>query len=485
MTTDPNKHVVVLMLENHSFDEMLGCLKAFYPTLEGVDPAKPFQNKDKAGTVYSQQPISQLSGLIPNPSIVKNDPHHELNDTLAQIDKNNNSGFVINYEVSYPKSSAAELQRIMSYFDYKSLPAIHQLAREFVVCDHWFSSLQGPTWPNRLFALSGTSKGRAKMPTGLFDLNLHNYDQETIFDFLNNAPLEAFQGLTKRWRVYVGDFPLSLLLTHQRWPWNVANYEPMSSFKADCRGDSNDFPAFTFIEPQYLAPNQNDDHAPHDPMLAQRLIADVFNAVRGNEALWKSTLLVIVYDEHGGFCDHVVPPGCVPPDDADDEFTFDQLGLRVPAVLVSPWLESGVCSTVFDHTSLLRYLCDKWGLPFVDHNKRIAEAKPILTAASFLPAARDDSTKQIDYSTWPSIATTPPPSDTTALNENQNSLIAFSEYLETLTAGDPYMKLQRTRDMMNGVRNQMEIAQDRAERFIVQAKVQAALLTMPNRSAPI
>jgi len=94
----------------------------------------------------------------------------------------------------------------------------------------------------------------------------------------------------------------------------------------------------------------------------ERLIADVYNSLRRNEALWKTSLLVVLYDEHGGFYDHVTPPDTVPPDHHVEEYGFNQLGVRVPAILVSPFVKKGVIHTQFDHTSLLKYLSDKWGL---------------------------------------------------------------------------------------------------------------------------
>jgi hypothetical protein len=97
-------------------------------------------------------------------------------------------------------------------------------------------------------------------------------------------------------------------------------------------------------------------------MKAQKLIADVYNAIRANETLWQSTLLIVFYDEHGGFYDQVVPPAAVPPDDHHEEYSFKQLGIRVPALLVSPWIDQRVEQTQFDHTSVLKYLTDKWSL---------------------------------------------------------------------------------------------------------------------------
>jgi hypothetical protein len=126
-------------------------------------------------------------------------------------------------------------------------------------------------------------------------------------------------------------------------------------------------------------------------MKAEKLIADVYNSLRANPALWQSTLVVILYDEHGGFCDHVVPPIAIPPDDNQQEYSFDQLGVRVPALLVSPWVKRGVERTQFDHTSLLKYLIDKWGLGPL--GKRTAAATSIGIAIG--KEQRDDTIERI------------------------------------------------------------------------------------------
>jgi phospholipase C len=144
----------------------------------------------------------------------------------------------------------------------------------------------------------------------------------------------------------------------------------MTQFRKDVAGPEPVFPAFCLIEPDYNGLAENDDHPPHDVMRAQKLLADVYNAVRANDPLWASTLLVVVYDEHGGFYDHVEPPSVgtsplpVPPSEPqpDWEYSFDRFGVRVPAVLVSPWVSQGFDATVFDHTSLLKYLIEKWEL---------------------------------------------------------------------------------------------------------------------------
>jgi phospholipase C len=355
---DNIKHVVLLLLENQSFDRVLGCFRKLYPTLEGLNaPGQTlYANTDDKGVVYEQEPTVTKQ--------VTPDPKHEARFVLNQL-KSNNAGFVLDFARNYPNSTPQQRQEIMGYYDLDFLPALHRLAREFTICDHWFSSLPGPTWPNRFFALTGTCNGQALMPEGWKDPQLETYvdqTQDTIFDRLNERHIT--------WKVYYYDFPSSLLLTHQRRPENLEHYHRIDSFYQDCTNEST-FPAFVFVEPKYFGADQNDDHSPHNIFKGEKLIADVYNGIRSNPELWDSTLLAVTFDEHGGFFDHVVPPPANPPDDTaakiDPEgssalFHFDRYGVRVPAILVSPWVAKAVENTVFDHTSLLKYMVDKWGL---------------------------------------------------------------------------------------------------------------------------
>jgi phospholipase C len=349
LAVDPIKHVVVLLLENHSFDQMLGAMKQVYPDLDGVDPAAPGKNLDDDGVVYKQIPTTERQMLL--------DPHHEVEHVAVQL-ADHNSGFVKDFARSFPSSTAQNRQFIMGYFPADFLPALHPLAREFTVCDRWFSSLPGPTWPNRFFALTGTSNGRVNMPEdGQHGLDLPGWfeqDQPTIFDRLSEKGIH--------WKVYFHDVPQTSVLMHQRRPENAARYFYISRFHEDARALADDFPQFCLIEPDFMGADENDDHPPHDIMKAEKLIADVYNSLRANPDLWQSTLLIVFYDEHGGFYDHVEPPTVVAPDNQQQEYTFDRLGVRVPALLASPWVKSGVEHTVFDHTSVLKYLIDKWAL---------------------------------------------------------------------------------------------------------------------------
>ncbi|HTM63249.1 MAG TPA: alkaline phosphatase family protein [Gammaproteobacteria bacterium] len=349
ISTDPIKHVVFLMMENQSFDRKLGDVKKIKPEIEGIDPDNLHYNYDEHYDKIYQKETTALQMPL--------DPLHD-DEAVHQQLLNHNAGFVHNFVANYPTCTFDDKQGVMSYYPYGFLPATHALAAEFTVCDHWFSSVPGPTWTNRFFALSGTSNGRVKMIDGLTDF--YNYpqlfyqNQTNIFDRLDENGIS--------WKCYCGDFPISLVLTHNREPDKLNNYHIMDQFYQDANGPEEDFPQFSFIEPKYLGADQNDDHPPHNTMKAERLIADIYNALRRNNELWMSILLVLVYDEHGGFYDHVEPPAALPPDDHKEEYTFDRLGLRVPAILISPWAKKSLEKTVFDHTSLLKYLIEKWDL---------------------------------------------------------------------------------------------------------------------------
>src|SRR5579863_10097939 len=201
---DPIKHVILLMLENHSFDQMLGIFKTIYPDMDGIDPkAPPRINKDASGNTFAQK-----STTVRNMNL---DPMHEVEHVSKQIAEGRNSGFVLDLEDQYKAAATDALkQQIMGYFPLDFLPALHPLARDFMICDHWFSSLPGPTWANRFFALSGTSCGATAMPEDIHDPDPEGFFQQvqdTIFDRLTEAGIN--------WKIYDNDFPLSLMLTHQ------------------------------------------------------------------------------------------------------------------------------------------------------------------------------------------------------------------------------------------------------------------------------
>jgi len=447
------KHIIVLFLENRSFDHMLGTFNGIYKTLEGVSPNH--QNSDGSPPAYTQVPGAAR--------VLANDPFHENSDVLEQL-RDNNGRFVENYASHYPSSSREERAEILKYHAIDvndptkdALPALHTLARNFTICDHWFASVPGPTWTNRLFAMSGTSLGRVKMANGLFDLNLHWYDQKTIFDRLNERNID--------WRVYYGDFPLSFLLVHQWEPKNAVRHLPMNQFHLDTNGDADKFPPFCFIEPSYLPPGANDDHPPHDILEGEALIASVYNAIRANDPLWESTLFVILFDEHGGLYDHVSPPAAIPPDLHQEEYTFDRFGVRVPALLISRFLKSGVLSETFDHTSLLRLAVEKWDLGPLGN--RTSQAHTFIDKFSPTPV-NTSAPKAI--SSVPASISPIRPSSQIRLSDHQLALFALSHALEAMSDVQPNVIATRAANVLSGIHSQVDAMVDRLEDFLTHSK---------------
>jgi phospholipase C len=411
---DAIENVVLLMLENHSFDQMLGALQQAIPDLDGVTPELA---KTRSNLTLEGEPIFQHET---NERQMAYDPKHEHVNVMQQL-KNNNGGFVTEFQRAYKGLKPEDLQDVMGYYPLDFLPALHALGRNFTICDKWFSSMPGPTWPNRFFALSGSCAGQVLMPAGEQMLQPRWYTeqkQETIFSRMTEKG--------KSWRIYHYDFPCSLILTKQRDVSNLANYAPIEHFFTDAAGESSKFPHFSFIEPQYFGVGQNDAHPPHNVMKAEKLIADVYNGLRSNPSLWEKTLLVVIYDEHGGFYDHVVPPEAVPPDNLVTSWSFNHLGVRVPALLISPRCQQRVEHTQFDHTSLLKYLQEKWALGYL--GERTAAANSIGPAIGTVSALRDDTIPFIRVSNA-SLISDDVEAEKNTTNSNQDALHHFAEYL--------------------------------------------------------
>lgn len=412
--SDLIQHVIVLMLENQSFDRMVGLTHG----VDGVNPQALRTNPDS----ISGQLISQNLSTQPRMDF---DPPHDYDDVIAQIQGTSEpcSGFVNAFIKDHPKGSPSE---VMAYYDSAYLPSLGTLAKEFVTCDRWFSSVPGPTWPNRFFVNSGTSLGHIDMPSlANFDPAVHLYDQPTVFERLSEAG--------KSWRIYFQDFSQTTLMIRQEL--YAANYRYMPSFYIDCENETT-FPQYAFIEPKFFWPGENDQHPISDIRRGDALIANVYNAIRKNEKLWNSSLFVILYDEHGGFYDHVDPRDqayqktAVPPDghQTPEHFPFNLFGLRVPAVLISPLLDPGVLHGVYDHTSLLQYLMKKWGLGPLGN--RVAAANNFMDEVVWRSAPRDQTTQALN------VLQVPEDPKPTGLSEHQQALVAYSRYLESKMASE-------------------------------------------------
>jgi phospholipase C len=447
---DPIEHVVMLMLENHSFDQMLGCMLAVNPDIDGVNPS---------GDPNAQRDFPDRNHYIPqfpaDERMLDPDPKHEHPDVLRQLDSE--YGFIVDYLQAYPHTDYGKKTEVMGYYKLGELPVLHALAQNYAVCDRWFSSLPGPTWPNRYFAHSGTSKGHVDMPANVYDKGWHCYDQPTVFTRLSEAG--------KNWKIYHHGMPHTLTMLRQ-WE-HVDHYHGMDTFFTDAAGQVAQFPQYSFIEPCYSGADQNDQHPPSDIMRGELLLGKVYNALRSNDALWSTTLFVVLYDEHGGFYDHVVPPyetqcpqACAP--DADTpSFKFNRFGVRVPAILISPWISNDPVHTIFDHTSLLKYLTDKWSLGLLGN--RTAKANSFGSELLKLTSPRKNVLPNFDLSKLPPLL----PNKTTTLNDFQHSLISFSHLLEEeLWKIEPQKVGERAVKVLQGAGAQVEVALERFGHFL-------------------
>ena len=343
----PIEHIVVLVMENHSYDNMLGYL----PAGRGLT-GKQFNRLDPLKLKTEKVFVSNDSAYVTSP-----DPFHdvlsvekqEYGDVGKIARRARMSGFVKAYTEA-AKGDVEVGKKIMQCYDPASVPAITTLAREFALCDRWHASLPGPTMPNRFFIHAATSDGVAGNDA------THFYHMKTIFDLLSENGFS--------WNVYYGDVPQCILVQHK----GLANFKMFHELYEDLK--KGKLAAYTFIEPRFLdflSFKSNDQHPPHDVRLGEYLIAEVYEALRSSQ-FWEKLLLVLLYDEHGGFYDHVPPPGPVPNPDGkvslDPPFDFTRLGVRVPAILVSPWGERGrVDSTVYEHASLPATVRSVFGLP--------------------------------------------------------------------------------------------------------------------------
>ena len=356
------EHVVVLMLENRSFDCILGKLYKSDVTFEGLSGLET--NNYTAGPVrvWSDTGMDPLTATIPDP-----DPGELFADMNMQLfggtgqpttDPPSMSGFVQNYMAQPPADEPFDPTAVMHYFTPEQVPVISTLAKAFGVCDQWYASAPCQTWPNRFFVHTGTAAGyveNSKFPIP--------FDAPSIFHRLETH--------ARTWRIYFHDVPQSILLKDI---WSIAplHFRIFSQFLVDAQNGA--LPNYSFIEPRYftdlfISAIPNDEHPPHNVAYGEQLIASVYNAVRSSPN-WQKTLLVITYDEHGGCFDHMPPPLAARPDMANqDGFNFDRYGVRVPAVLISPYIPPGSKVRAvpgplphqgppypFDHTSIIATL---------------------------------------------------------------------------------------------------------------------------------
>lgn len=373
------KHVVVLMMENRSFDNLLGKL---YPRSEIFDGLSGGEfNLDSAG---NRVLVNNLAGTgadvmttpNPNPGESWADINEQLfgrRDAPASDSMPDMSGFVRNYlSQSRRPRDRYDPKRIMHHFTPEQVPVISQLARQFAVSDRWFASAPTQTWPNRFFLHCATANGYENNLPAHFP-----YKMTSIFDRLHA------KDPTNGWRIYSNDIPHALTLANL---WKQRrHFSRFSTFLEHARQGA--LPSYAFIEPDYFPflGSQSDEHPPTSVAAGEGLIASVYNALRQGPA-WTSTLLVILFDEHGGCYDHVPPPLALPPSgSATSPFNFDRFGVRVPAVFVSPYIQPGQVLrpagvTPFDHTSVIATLRKRFDLgpPLTDRDAAAPSFEAVL-----------------------------------------------------------------------------------------------------------
>ncbi len=331
------EHIVVAMQENHSYDNRLGMLHrhgadGFTLGRDGL-PAEtnPYANGDLQHAFH--MPTTCQNGSVTQ----------EWEQCHIQFAHGRNDGFVIS-------GSGAEA---MGYWDRGDQPFYYSLAEVFPIADRYFCSVLGQTYPNRRYLMAATSLGIVD------DTIVDDYPKNgTIFDKLMGANLT--------WRDYYTTLPTTLLFPELYTKYHGTNILPIAQFFTDAAAGT--LPNYSLVEPNYETQSEED---PQNIVLGEAFIYQVINAVMSGP-LWKKTLLIWTYDEHGGYYDHVPPPPAIPPDNIPPspppgEPTYNgfrQYGFRVPCAVVSPWARPNYVShNTFDHTSTCALVEAKWNLP--------------------------------------------------------------------------------------------------------------------------
>jgi phospholipase C len=425
------------MLENRSFDHLLGYLPHPDPAFDGLGGAGPFTNPGWAGgPPVSASPDAKV--VLP---VGPGHSHEAVMEQLAldRAGQPTNQGFAASYERACrgldPPVFGGVLGPLVNWLNSRrrraapvtgrgalamacqppaQVPVLATLAREFAVCTRWFCSVPGETWPNRNFAHAATSDGETA-------IQIRPYTNRTIFEVLEEHGAD--------WRIYHDDTP-QVWAFPALWdtPERHARWFPLAEFTRHAA--AGDLPAYTFIEPNHRPPL----HTPgHDPVIGtpdvsnsqhpennlvgnasydtftltgdcdftrgERLIATIYEALRGNPELFRRTLFLVTYDEHGGLYDHVPPPAGVPAPGGPPSrvrwwaralcyrkaaaFDFTMLGPRVPAVVISPHIPAGTVDTrTHDHASIpatLRALFAPGARPLTRRDAWAATFQDLLT----------------------------------------------------------------------------------------------------------
>jgi len=403
------KRFVVLMLENRSFDHLFGYLRAVDSRVIGLT-GKEFNQKDPNSPDSPAVNVGRASSFV-----MTFDPAHEYYDVQVQLygllrdtdpslppianpprDPAPMTGFIASATQAVDFSGDEDL--VMGCFQPDQLPILTTLATEFALFNFWYSSLPGPTWPNRFFIHAATSGGLTDSPSTGQILSGFAFANGTIYERLRDGG--------KDWCIYHDGLPQAAGITNLRDEYInrfTEKFQGMDHFFDDL--EKTDLADYNFIEPRYDPGNNyldgNSMHPLNDIRKGERLVKRVYEALR-NSQYWADTMLIITFDEHGGFYDHQPPPATTQTGDdskyanANYRFGFDRLGVRVPAIVVSAYTrkgtiigdDPGAASTVFDHSSVLATVEKRFGLEPLTKRDREANTLEVainLTAPRLLP----------------------------------------------------------------------------------------------------
>jgi phospholipase C len=486
------KNVFVLMLENRSFDHMLGFSGISGTDAETGQPTKINGLQGTESNSYQGQPYQVVPSADDTMPI---DPGHEFPDVVTQLCGTNaayplggpyppidNSGFVADYAKS-PSAFQGEgnapnnFGQIMKCFAPEQLPVLNALAQAFAVCDNWHASIPGPTWPNRLFACGASSAGLDHSPTTAEIVTWETVDgfvlpKGSIFDALRQkSPNDG-------WRIYSGDhFPMAAALKGIE----VLEIGSLNDFTREIA--SSVYPwLYTWIEPNYgdtlhnTYRGGNSQHPLDDVTPGEVLIKTVYEAIR-NSPHWDTSLLIVTWDEHGGFYDHVQPPEAVSPGDTSvgDKFNqyhfpFDRYGVRVPSVIVSPLIPANIIDhRLYDHSSIPKAVETVFGLPPLTERDKVASDPNDLLR---LMTARQNAPERLPNAampTMPKTAVAAPASGSTVDHGNLPALLHIAMRADIATSSPAYKHAILTR--VQSIQTRGQAAQYIQE---VQSKLQVA-----------
>jgi phospholipase C len=381
----PIKHVLLFMQENRSADSYFSQLSSQgQPDYE----AEPMTGNPNAANPSGPPIIPFHKTYYCEPA----DLDHSWTGTHNEVDGGLMDGFTTQSAGIFGQDPTGA--RAMGYYDNTDLPYYYGLYNAFSTGDRYFSSVLSQTFPNRLYELAGTSFGHIRN-------DVSGSTQRSIFNVLDEHSIT--------WKIYSYSAPLSYgslffkyVAAKKDHVFSIANYFTDLA--------NNDLPEVAFIDPtQSGTPRtENDEHPPANVQVGQKFVADIVNGLM-NSTSWSSSALFLTYDEHGGYYDHVVPPAAVPPDNippklltGDTAGAFDQLGVRMPVVVVSPYSKAHhVSHVVDDHTSLLSFIEYRFGLPPLTNRDAAADpmldhfdfSTPALATPPSLPAAVIDPVK--------------------------------------------------------------------------------------------